>query len=167
MNQEDEIQNKVQNEVDRSQREFYLREQMKAIQTELGEGNELAEEVERHGESSDAVLYILGHGEALKSPDLKELCERLSEKSGGRGFFPRQAGDLREAFDSILDELSSQYLLAYSPTARAPDGRWHRIRVEVAGGRYDVRARRGYRYDAAAPQPPSFPSAASSPGRPR
>ncbi|MBI4926496.1 MAG: endopeptidase La [Anaerolineae bacterium] len=36
---EDEIQNKVQNEVDRSQREFYLREQMKAIQTELGEGD--------------------------------------------------------------------------------------------------------------------------------
>lgn len=33
---EDEIHNKVQNEVDRSQREFYLREQMKAIQTELG-----------------------------------------------------------------------------------------------------------------------------------
>ncbi len=36
---EDEIQNKVQNEVDKSQREFYLREQMKAIQTELGEGD--------------------------------------------------------------------------------------------------------------------------------
>jgi ATP-dependent Lon protease len=29
----------VQSEVDRSQREFYLREQMKAIQTELGEGD--------------------------------------------------------------------------------------------------------------------------------
>lgn len=36
---EDEIQNKVQSEVDHSQREFYLREQMKAIQTELGEGD--------------------------------------------------------------------------------------------------------------------------------
>ena len=36
---EDEIQNRVQSEVDRSQREFYLREQMKAIQTELGEGD--------------------------------------------------------------------------------------------------------------------------------
>ena len=36
---EDEIQSKVQSEVDRSQREFYLREQMKAIQTELGEGD--------------------------------------------------------------------------------------------------------------------------------
>ncbi len=36
---EDEIQNRVQSEVDRSQREFYLREQMKAIQNELGEGD--------------------------------------------------------------------------------------------------------------------------------
>ena len=36
---EDEIQAQVQTEVDRSHREFYLREQMKAIQTELGEGD--------------------------------------------------------------------------------------------------------------------------------
>ncbi len=42
---EDEIQNKVQSEVDRSQREFYLREQMKAIQTELGEGDMWAREI--------------------------------------------------------------------------------------------------------------------------
>ena len=54
MQLEDEIQNKVQNEVDRSQREFYLREQMKAIQTELGEGDiwmrdiaELREKIEK------------------------------------------------------------------------------------------------------------------------
>ena len=51
---ENKIQTKVQNEVDRSQREYYLREQMKAIQTELGEGdiwtrelNELRELVEK------------------------------------------------------------------------------------------------------------------------
>ena len=36
---EDEIHNRVQSEVDRSQREFYLREQIKAIQTELGEAD--------------------------------------------------------------------------------------------------------------------------------
>jgi ATP-dependent Lon protease len=44
---EDKIHNRVQNEVDRAQREMYLREQMKAIQDELGEGdiwaNDLAE----------------------------------------------------------------------------------------------------------------------------
>ena len=36
---EDEIQTRVQSEVDRTQREFYLREQMRAIQTEFGEGD--------------------------------------------------------------------------------------------------------------------------------
>jgi len=36
---EDDLFNKAQNEVDRSQREFYLREQMRAIQSELGEGD--------------------------------------------------------------------------------------------------------------------------------
>lgn len=36
---EDEIHHRVQNEVDKSQREFYLREQMKQIQNELGEGD--------------------------------------------------------------------------------------------------------------------------------
>ncbi|PKO11033.1 MAG: endopeptidase La [Chloroflexi bacterium HGW-Chloroflexi-2] len=44
---EDEIQAKIQNEVDKTQREYYLREQLKAIQAELGENdlfiNELSE----------------------------------------------------------------------------------------------------------------------------
>lgn len=42
---EEEIQERVQNEVDRNQREFYLREQMKAIQDELGEGDLWAKEI--------------------------------------------------------------------------------------------------------------------------
>src|SRR5262250_2007596 len=45
-----EIQNDIntqdRGEMDKSQREFYLRQQMKAIQQELGEGNELQEEIE-------------------------------------------------------------------------------------------------------------------------
>src|SRR6266498_431233 len=39
-----EINTQARADIDRSQREFYLRQQMKAIQSELGEGNELAEE---------------------------------------------------------------------------------------------------------------------------
>ncbi len=42
---EDEIQAQVQTEVDRSHREFYLREQMKAIQSELGEGDLWTQEI--------------------------------------------------------------------------------------------------------------------------
>ncbi len=43
---EDQIHSQVQSEVDRSQREIYLREQMKAIQTELGEGDLWSQEIE-------------------------------------------------------------------------------------------------------------------------
>jgi len=42
---EDEIHSKVQSEFDRSQREMYLREQMKAIQTELGEFDLLTKDI--------------------------------------------------------------------------------------------------------------------------
>ncbi len=43
-----EIDSLARDEMDRSQREYYLRHQMKAIQTELGEGNELSEELDQY-----------------------------------------------------------------------------------------------------------------------
>jgi ATP-dependent Lon protease len=50
---EDEIQSQVQTEVDRSHREYYLREQMKAIQTELGEEDIWSQEILNLGERID------------------------------------------------------------------------------------------------------------------
>jgi len=40
-----EIDSLARDEIDKSQREYYLRQQMKAIQNELGEGNELSDEI--------------------------------------------------------------------------------------------------------------------------
>ncbi len=45
-----EINIQAKGEIDRSQREFYLRQQLKAIQQELGEGNELAEDIAAYRE---------------------------------------------------------------------------------------------------------------------
>src|ERR1700747_1401600 len=45
---QNDINTQARGEMDKSQREFYLRQQMRAIQAELGEGNELQEEVEVH-----------------------------------------------------------------------------------------------------------------------
>src|SRR5512132_3943027 len=50
-----EINTQARADMDRSQREFYLRQQMKAIQGELGEGNELAEEIQQFREKIDAA----------------------------------------------------------------------------------------------------------------
>jgi ATP-dependent Lon protease len=43
-----EISSAAQGEMNKTQREYFLRQQMKAIQTELGEGEELAEEIENY-----------------------------------------------------------------------------------------------------------------------
>jgi len=50
-----EINTQARADIDRSQREFYLRQQMKAIQTELGEVNELAEEIAQFREKVEAA----------------------------------------------------------------------------------------------------------------
>src|ERR671917_69771 len=50
-----EINTQARADIDRSQREFYLRQQLKAIQTELGEGNELAEEIAQLREKIEAA----------------------------------------------------------------------------------------------------------------
>lgn len=109
------------------------------------------EAVQRRAESSDAVLFMIGQGRAVETPGLKDLCEWLAKRSGGRAFFPREAPDLRQTFDEIIEELSSQYLVTYAPPSAARDGAWHQIRVEVGDGRYTVRARQGYRRNAAQP----------------
>jgi len=70
-----EINTQARADIDRSQREFYLRQQMKAIQTELGEGNELAEEVAQFREKIESSgMPEHAENEALRQ--LKKL-ERM------------------------------------------------------------------------------------------
>ena len=49
------IQSQVQSEVGKNQREYFLREQMKAIQKELGEGDDQTKEIEELAEKIEAA----------------------------------------------------------------------------------------------------------------
>ncbi len=68
------IQSQVQSEVGKNQREYFLREQMKAIQKELGEGDDQTKEVEELAEKIEAA----GMPELVKKEALREL-DRLSK----------------------------------------------------------------------------------------
>jgi ATP-dependent Lon protease len=68
------IQSQVQSEVGKNQREYFLREQMKAIQKELGEGDDQAKETEELREKIEAA----GMPDPVKKEALREL-ERLSK----------------------------------------------------------------------------------------
>ena len=68
------IQSQVQSEVGKNQREYFLREQLKAIQKELGEGDDQTKDVEDLQEKIEAA----GMPEAVKKEALREL-DRLSK----------------------------------------------------------------------------------------
>jgi len=68
------IQSQVQSEVGKGQREFLLREQLKAIQKELGEGDDQAREVEELRAKIDAA----GMPEDVRKEALREL-DRLAK----------------------------------------------------------------------------------------
>ncbi|HEX4565783.1 MAG TPA: endopeptidase La, partial [Vicinamibacterales bacterium] len=68
------IQSQVQSEVGKNQREYFLREQLKAIQKELGEGDEQAKEIEELRSKIDAA----GMPDGVKKEAIREL-ERLSK----------------------------------------------------------------------------------------
>ena len=68
------IQSQVQSEVGKNQREYFLREQMKAIQKELGEGDEQAKEIDELRAKVDSA----GMPDAVRKEALREL-DRLSK----------------------------------------------------------------------------------------
>ena len=68
------IQSQVQSEVGKNQREYFLREQMKAIQKELGEGDDQTKEIEELAEKVETA----GMPEGVKKEALREL-DRLSK----------------------------------------------------------------------------------------
>src|SRR5437899_4634200 len=78
-----EINTQARADIDRSQREFYLRQQMKAIQGELGEGNELTEEIAQFREKIEAAkMPKSAEEEALRQ--LKKL-ERMHPDAAETG----------------------------------------------------------------------------------
>ena len=86
------------------------------------------------------------------------VLDQLAQETGGRSFFPYRIDDLGQSFLDIGDELRHQYALAYSPAGRAPDGKYHTIRIQTDRKDVIVRARKGYYYI-----PISSPSGSATP----
>jgi VWFA-related protein len=80
---------------------------------------------------ADAVIYSIGIGDEYYGGVNKDTLKKVSERTGGRAYFPEDESELRAAFDQIQQELRSQYLVAYSPTNRNKDGSFRRVQIEI------------------------------------
>jgi VWFA-related protein len=78
---------------------------------------------------NNVVVYGIGIGEGY--PFDKKAIRKVSEKTGGRGFFPRDDAELMAAFTQIQQELRSQYVVAYTPKDRVRDGSYRQVKIDI------------------------------------
>ncbi len=88
-----DIQEQVREQVDKNQREYYLREQMRAISRQLGDSDDPAEESEEYIEKIKALKLPEGSEEKLVGE-----AEKLARMSGSS----QEAAVLRTYLDTVL-----------------------------------------------------------------
>ncbi len=139
-----EISQQARGEIDRSQREYYLRQQLKAIHQELGEGNELAEEIagyrqlaeekrmpeaarqelerqaarlERGHPDSAETSLIRTYLETMTSLPWRKTSEDLLDLANARRILDEDHYDLEKVKERILEYLAVRKL---NPASKGP-----------------------------------------------
>jgi len=59
------------------------------------------------------------------------LINKLATETGGRAFFPQSITELPQIASEIIRDLRTQYVIAYNPTNKTPDGTFRSIKVSV------------------------------------
>jgi VWFA-related protein len=101
------------------------------------------EEAIEVAQRSDTVIHIL----LVADPHFggnSGVAHKITEETGGRMIVANSEKHLAEAFDQISEELRSQYTLGYYPTNTAHDGKFRKIKVDMANHDLKVLARKGY-----------------------
>jgi Ca-activated chloride channel family protein len=89
------------------------------------------DEAVQAAQRAEAVIYSIGIGDNFYDGVDEGTLKKISERTGGRAYFPRDENELRQAFRQIQEEMRSQYLISYEPTNRALDGSYRKIEIQV------------------------------------
>jgi len=97
---------------------------------------------------SETAIYAIGlrQGE-IGRREFKEaefVLRQLSQETGGHVYFPTDARELPKIYQSIWEELSSQYTIAYSSSNPKRDGAWRRIQIRIKRPGVIARTKTGY-----------------------
>jgi VWFA-related protein len=80
---------------------------------------------------AEAVIYSIGIGDNFTNGVDEGSLKKISERTGGQAFFPRDELELRKAFQQIQEEMRSQYMVSYEPTNTALDGSYRTIDIKL------------------------------------
>ena len=100
---------------------------------------------------SEVMVFAIGLGKDVQHwkdfyerEFLIDILARIADRTGGRMLLPSRAGQLRNAFEDVEEDLRNQYSIAYRSTNRAQDGRWRTIEVRTPGKELQLITRDGY-----------------------
>jgi VWFA-related protein len=94
---------------------------------------------------ADTVLHFI----LITDPGATEgygpgVASKMAQETGGRVINVRNDRGLEKAFDTIAEELRSQYVIGYYPANIKHDGTFRKIRVDVDKADLKILARKGY-----------------------
>ncbi len=95
-------------------------------------------------QKAEAIIYAISTNWTGIPTRGDKVLKYLASQTGGRAFFPMQAGDLESDYRRISQELRNQYSLAYVSTNTAHDGTFRKISIKTREKGLKVLAKTGY-----------------------
>jgi Ca-activated chloride channel homolog len=102
---------------------------------------------------SDTQIYAIGivssyYSDFSQGRSGRGVLEEMTGITGGKAYFPNSVYELEDICVKIAIELKNQYVLGYSSTNPAKDGRWRKIKLKLNPPKglptLSVRAKAGY-----------------------
>jgi VWFA-related protein len=93
---------------------------------------------------AETIIYAISTNWTPSRGKGDDVLQKMAAATGGRAFFPPSVDEMALGFDSIEEELRSQYALTYTPADFRADGAFRTIYLFANDRRYQVRTRQGY-----------------------
>jgi Ca-activated chloride channel homolog len=93
---------------------------------------------------AETIVYAISTNWTPSRGKGDDVLQKMAEATGGRAFFPPSVEEMATGFNSIEEELRSQYALSYVPADFKTDGAFRTIYLFANDRRYSVRAKKGY-----------------------
>lgn len=79
----------------------------------------------------DVAVYSVGIGDEREFGIERHALQKLSERTGGRAYFPQDKDELQTALNQIAQELRSQYVLTFVPTPDKAKEGYRKLKIEI------------------------------------
>jgi Ca-activated chloride channel homolog len=93
---------------------------------------------------AETIVYAISTNWTPSRGKGDDVLQKMAQATGGRAFFPPSVDEMALGFNSIEEELRSQYALTYTPADFKADGAFRTIYLFANDRKYQVRTRQGY-----------------------